>query len=173
MVDHHVPYDHDRYPNFQDNLYPFIAKILEVKIPTYGKMQQDSPTSQQRGTSTKRPKKRSEKRRVRRKKMQACEMLRNTVFFQCFVAPEGKSRLARAAGAEGCGDMVDPNLHQVVARERSGNHIRSHFGGSIMSKVRFAWQAQRFPHVTSWAADMGVGGGSLRGGCIGFVIWGR
>ena len=41
---------------------------------------------------------------------------RNTVFFQWFVAPESKSRLAKAAGAELAGQMRDEKLHAVVAR---------------------------------------------------------
>ena len=41
---------------------------------------------------------------------------RNTVFFQWFVAPESKSRLAKAAGAEPAGQMRDEKLHAVVAR---------------------------------------------------------
>ena len=57
---------------------------------------------------------------VRRQKMQVREKVgksRNTVFFQWFVAPEGrKSRLAKAAGAEPCGQMRDEKLHAVVAR---------------------------------------------------------
>ena len=52
---------------------------------------------------------RSEMEKVRREKMQVREKVgksRNTVFFQCFVAPEGrKSRLAKAAGAETSGQM--------------------------------------------------------------------
>ena len=51
--------------------------------------------------------------RVRRKKMQMREKVgksRNTVFFQWFVAPEGR------AGAEPAGQMSDEKLHAVVAR---------------------------------------------------------
>ena len=53
--------------------------------------------------------------RVRRKKMQMREKVgksRNTVFFQWFVAPEGR------AGAEPAGQMSDEKLHAVVARSR-------------------------------------------------------
>ena len=57
---------------------------------------------------------------VKREKMQVREKVgksRNTVFFQCFVAPEGpKGRLAKAAGAEVAGQMRDEKLHAVVAR---------------------------------------------------------
>ena len=41
---------------------------------------------------------------------------RNTVFFQWFEAPESKSRLAKAAGAEPAGQMRHEKLHTVVAR---------------------------------------------------------
>ena len=61
--------------------------------------------------------------KVRREKMQVREKVgrsRNTVFFQCFVAPEcsggSKSRLAKAAGEEVAGQMRDEKLHAVVAR---------------------------------------------------------
>ena len=58
--------------------------------------------------------------KVRREKMQVREKVgksRNTVFFQCFVAPEGrKVGLAKAAGAEVAGQMRDEKLHAVVAR---------------------------------------------------------
>ena len=45
------------------------------------------------------------------------------------MAPEGsKSRLAKAAGAEPCGQMRDEKLHAVVARStfRSQNLITKH-----------------------------------------------
>ena len=68
--------------------------------------------------------KRSEMEKVRREKMQVRKKLgksRNTVFLQCFVAPEGrkggsKGRLAKAAGAETSVQMRNENLHAVVAR---------------------------------------------------------
>ena len=41
---------------------------------------------------------------------------RNTVFFQWFVAPEGRKGLAKAAGAEPAGHRSDEKLHAVVAR---------------------------------------------------------
>ena len=58
--------------------------------------------------------------RVSRKKIKVREKVhrsRNTVFFQWFVAPEGrKSRLAKASGAEPAGRMRDEKLHAAVAR---------------------------------------------------------
>ena len=64
---------------------------------------------------------RSKRKSLRRKKIQAREQVgksRNTVFFQWFVAPKGgsegsKSRLAKAAGAEPCGQMRDEKLHAL------------------------------------------------------------
>ena len=50
---------------------------------------------------------------LRRKKIQVCE----TVFFPMICGSGGsKSRLAKAAGAEPCGQMNDEKLHAVVAR---------------------------------------------------------
>ena len=61
--------------------------------------------------------------KIRRKKMQMREKVgksRFTVFFQWFVAPEGRKVgslwLAKAAGAEPAGQMRDEKLHAVVAR---------------------------------------------------------
>ena len=56
-------------------------------------------------------------KKVRSEQMQVREKVaksRNTVFFQCFVAPEG--RLAKAAGAEPAGQMRSEKLHAVMAR---------------------------------------------------------
>ena len=58
--------------------------------------------------------------KVRREQMQVREKggkWRNTVFFDCFVAPEGrKVRLLKEAGAEPAGQRRDEELHAVVAR---------------------------------------------------------
>ena len=63
--------------------------------------------------------------KVRREKMQVREKVgksRNTVFFQCFVAPEGrKSRLTKAAGAETSGQMRHEKLHNIAARSTFSN----------------------------------------------------
>ena len=56
-------------------------------------------------------------KKVRSEQMQVREKVaksRNTVFFQCFVAPEG--RLAKAAGAEPAGQMRSEKLHAIMAR---------------------------------------------------------
>ena len=58
--------------------------------------------------------------RIRRKKMQVREKLgksRNTMFFHCFVAPEGrKVGSLKRRGAEPAGQMRDEKVHAVVAR---------------------------------------------------------
>ena len=62
----------------------------------------------------------SRRERVRRKKMEMREKVgksRFTVFFPMICGSGGsKSRLAKAAGAEPCGQMRDEKLHAVVAR---------------------------------------------------------
>ena len=61
--------------------------------------------------------------RVRGKKMQVCEKVaksRNTVFFPMICGSRGsKSRLAKAAGAEPCGQMRD----EKVARSCGAQHV--------------------------------------------------
>ena len=74
------------------------------------------------GKSQREEKSRREKirERVRRKKMQMREKVgksRNTVFFQRFVAPEGrKVGSLKRAGAEPFGQMREEKLHAVAAR---------------------------------------------------------
>ena len=68
--------------------------------------------------------------KVRREKMQVREKVgksRNTVFFQCFVAPEGgKGRLAKAADAEKSELMKNEKLHAVVVRSTfSSQNVQS------------------------------------------------
>ena len=59
---------------------------------------------------------------IRRKKMQVCEKVgksRNIVFFSMFCGSGGsKNRLAKAAGAETCGEMRNAKLHAVETRSR-------------------------------------------------------
>ena len=75
---------------------------LEVKLPTIW-------TDEKQGRGREKRKIRREKsrrERVRRKKMQMREKVgksQDAVFFRCFVAPDGQSRLAKAAGAETLG----------------------------------------------------------------------
>ena len=90
-----------------------------------------------------RRKKREERRkkkeeRVRRKKMQVRETVeksRNTLCLQCSVAPESKSRLAKAAGAEPSGEMREEKLHVVVARSTFGSQNSKSTTGSDHSWV--------------------------------------
>ena len=67
---------------------------------------------------------RSEREKDRREKMQVREKVgksRNTLFFQCFVAPEGRRVGAKAAGAEPLGQKRVEQLHAVVARSTFGS----------------------------------------------------
>ena len=77
----------------------------------------------QRGEEKKREDQRGE--RVRRKKMQVREKVgksRFTVFFPMICGSGGsKSRLAKAAGAEPCGQMWHEKLHAAVARSTFGS----------------------------------------------------
>ena len=87
-----------------------------------------------REESHKKREEKSKSEKVRRKKMQVHEKVeksRNTVFFQCFVAPRGrKSRLAKAARAEVAGQMRNENLHAVVARSTFGSEECQKLTGS-------------------------------------------
>ena len=89
-------------------IYIYIyAKSKEVKksnFRQYGQMEKQRWEESEKG---------KEWKRVRRKKMQVHEKVeksRNTVFFQWFVAPEGRKI------AEPRGQMRDEKLHAVVAR---------------------------------------------------------
>ena len=85
--------------------------------------------------------------RVRRKKMQMREKVgksRNTVFFQWFVAPESKSRLAKAAGAEPAGHGNDEKLHAVVARSTfPSQNVQNTPGPDHFWKLRCRKSARR------------------------------
>ena len=72
-------------------------------------------------------------RRKRIKVREKVEKSQNTVFFPCFVAPEGQKVVAKAAGAEPSGKTRDEKLHAFVARSRFRSqrlktpHVRSYF----------------------------------------------
>ena len=86
---------------------------LEVKLPT---IWTDEKQRWEESEKRREEERRSKRESLRRKKIQVPQKVgksRNTVFFQCFVAPE---RLAKAAGAEPYGQMRDEKLHAVVAR---------------------------------------------------------
>ena len=106
----------------------------------------------QRGEEPKREDQRRE--RVRRKKMQVRKKVgkpRNTVFFPMICGSGGSnSRLAKAAGAEPCGQMRDEKLNAVVARSTfPSQNVQStpcsdHFW---TFRCRFAWQVQGIVHL--------------------------
>ena len=89
----------------------------------------------------------SSRERVRRKKMEMREKVGKsqfTVFFQWFVAPEGKSRLAKAAGAEPAGQRRDEKLHAVVARSTFPNqNVKSTRGADHFWELRCRKSARR------------------------------
>ena len=92
---------------------------LEVKLPTIW-TDEAAEVGRVRGEKGGRKKSREEKeseersgKRVKRYKS------RETLCFSMFCGAGGsKSRLAKAAGAEPCGQMRDEKLHAVVARSR-------------------------------------------------------
>ena len=68
--------------SLQVPITPFIEGSLEAKLPTIWRDENAVQSSRS-----------SEMKKVRREKMQVHEKVgksRNTVFFQCFVAPEGR-----------------------------------------------------------------------------------
>ena len=91
--------------------------------------------------------KKSRRERVRRKKMQMQEKVgksRNTVFFQWFGAPESKSRLAKAAGAEPAGQMRDEKLHAVEARSTfASQNVQNTRGADHFWQLRCRKSARR------------------------------
>jgi len=98
---------HEGTARRQDNI-KIIEGSLEVKLPTiWTDEKQRWEESEKRREEKKREDQRKE--RVRRKKMQVHEKVgksRNTVFFPMICGSGGsKSRLAKAAGAEPCGQM--------------------------------------------------------------------
>ena len=94
-----------------------IEGSLEVKLPTIWtdeeqRWEESEKRTEEVRKSREEKKKEDEKREsLRRKKIQVCEKVgksRNTVFFSIICGSGGsKSRLAKAAGAEPCGQMID------------------------------------------------------------------
>ena len=102
------------------HVYIIVKGSLEVKLPTIrtdgtaevGRVREEKSRNEQKREDQRRE-------RVRRKKMQVREKVgksRNTVFPMICGSGGSKSRLAKAAGAEPCGQMRDEKLHAVVAR---------------------------------------------------------
>ena len=100
-----------------DGLNNLIEGSLEVKLPTIWTDEKQSMEEAERRERLERKKSRRE--RVRRKKMQMREKVgksRNTVFFQWFVAPEGRKVGSLKRRVRAAGQMRDEKLHTVVAR---------------------------------------------------------
>ena len=100
---------------------------VEVKLPTYGQMQQQLwEESEERDAE--------EKRSARAKS-------RNAVFFQCFAVQEGRKVGTLKGGCGPCGGMKNRNLHAAVARSTCRSQklrapgVRSTFDSCAPQKV--------------------------------------
>ena len=113
-----------------------IEGSLEVKLPTIWTDEkqrwEESETrrEEKRRDETKRDEKRREEDRTSKKKSQkkedpgarkGREVAKHCVFPMICGSGGSKSRLAKAAGAEPCGQMRDEKLHAVVARSTFGS----------------------------------------------------
>ena len=98
-------------------VYRIFEGSLEVKLPTIWQMKSRDGNSQRREEKKKEDQKRES---LRRKKIQVREKVgkvaKHCVFPMICGSGGSKSRLAKAAGAEPCGEMRDKKLHAVVAR---------------------------------------------------------
>ena len=128
----------------------------------------------------KRRRKKIKKRKSQKKEIQVREKVgksRNTVFFQWFMAPEGRTvGSLKRAGAEPAGQMRDEKLHAVVARStfRSQNVTKTHqvrttFGSWDVEKVhvvvaRSTFRSKHVKNITCsdhfWRSDV-VSRGSI------------
>ena len=85
--------------------------------------------------------------RVRRKKMQVCggsKVAIHSVFLLICGSGGSKHRLAKAAGAEPCGQMRDEKLHAVVARSTFGSqNVQNTPGSDHFWKLRCRKSARR------------------------------
>ena len=86
--------------------------------------------------------------------------LRNTVFFQMICGSGGsKSRLAKAASAEPCGQMRDEKVHAVVARSTFRSQKCKKLRGTEhfwTFRCRFARQGQGSVHLVKSEQNMRV-----------------
>ena len=122
-------------------------EVLKSNFRQYGQMEKLKSMSGKSHGREEQKREDQSRERVRRKKMQALEKVatsRNVVFFQWFCGSGGsKSRLAKAAGAEPCGQMRDEKLHAVVvARSKffgsqkcENSPVQSTFGSWDVQKV--------------------------------------
>jgi len=106
----------DMQPHNYSYLYAHVGEgSLEAKLPTTWTDESRDGKSQRREEE-----RRSKRESLRRKKIQAREKVgksRNTCVFPMICGSGGsKSRLAKAAAAELCGQMRDEKLHADVAR---------------------------------------------------------
>ena len=166
-------------------LYKIFEGSLEVKLPT---IWTDGKVDVGRVREEKRRREGQRKKKVRRKKTQVREKVgksRFTAFFPKICGSGGsKSGLAKAAGAEPCGQMRDEKLHAVVARSTFGNSkdkknltIGPLFEVEMSKKCTPLWREAHFQvksvknwrvGTTFWRSDV-----VLRGRCKGFCTFSK
>ena len=129
-------------------LNTIIEGSLEVKLPTiWTDEKQRWEESEKRREEKRREERRSKRERVRRKKIQVCEKVgksRNTMFFQWFVAPEGRQvgSLKRRVRASW------PNEKWKIARRCGAKHISKskctkHLSSGALLEVEMSKSARR------------------------------
>ena len=157
---------------------PFLKyHIIHIHILTdfrqYGQMEKQRWEELEKGRAEERRSKKQE--RVRRKKMQSCEKAeksRFTVFIQWFGGFGGsKSKLAKAAGAEPCGQMRDENCTPLWREAHfevkmcKAQQVRTTFGRWAVEKVHAVVARSTFQvkSAKNWRPDV-----VLRGRRTGF-----
>ena len=100
---------------------------LEVQLPTYGKMQQVSPTNQQRERERGTKKERERELKKEGPSAQCFYVFFSKVFFKVFGSLKRK-------GTEVSQDIVGHDLHHVVTRERGSAKFAPFCGESTKSK---------------------------------------
>ena len=121
----------------------FIEGSLEVKLPNF---QQYGQMKSRDGKSQRREEKKTEDPGARKGR----KVGSHSVFPMSCGSRGWKSRLAKAAGAEPCGQMRDDKLHAVVARSTCPSQKRQKLTVSDQCwtfRCRFAWQAQGIVHI--------------------------
>ena len=106
--------------------------------------------------------------KIRRKKMQVCEKVgksQNTVFFRCFVAPEGRKvgSLKRRARRH-LGKMRNEKLHAVAARSRFWSEkAQNTWASEHFWKLRCQESARRCgpKHISKWKCTKHLSVGPL------------
>ena len=106
--------------------------------------------SENRGAEERRSDKRKSEKKEDAGARNGCKVAKHCVFPMICGSRGSKSRLAKAAGAEPCGQMRDDKLHAVVARSTCPSQKRQKLTVSDQCwtfRCRFAWQAQGIVHI--------------------------